>query len=188
MLLETPEKYYKVMKALCDSSDESIITSFGVFCCFTVDNDLSDRFISEDRKFIDSISNNKNVSIIVGVGGFTPCKKNCDQCGISYARRTLRIERHRQEYPNLHWYICESLHSKVAAFRINGKYVSIIGSRNFTGSVNKEMAITIEGQSEAKELFEYALMLKNSSKPVSIDTVIESVILNSDARYIALVT
>lgn len=187
MLLDTPELYYQAMKILCDKSNESIITSFGVFCGFTIDNDFSDRFTSEDRKFIDSISNNNNVSIIVGTGGFTPCKKGCDQCGISYARRTLRIERHRQEYPNLNWYICESLHSKVATFRVDDKFIAIIGSRNFTGSVNKEMAIIINDQKTAKELFDYTIKLKTESKLVSIDSVMESIIINSDARYINLI-
>lgn len=187
MLLETPESYYKAMKVFCDKSEEIIITTFGVFCGFTIDNDLSNRFLTEDRNFIDSIADNNRISIIVGVADFSPCKNGCDQCGIAYARRTLRIERHRQEYPNFNWYLCESLHSKVASFKIKNDFYSIIGSRNFTGSTNKEMAIVINDQKSSKSLYDYTNNLKNESVPVTIDSCIESVIKNSDIKYVKLV-
>jgi hypothetical protein len=188
MLLESPEAYYSAMKGLCDKSQEAIVTSFGIFCNLTINRDTSDKSKSEDRKFIELVANHPNLSIVVGVGGYSACKDNCDACGVAYVRRTLRIERHRQEWPKLKWYLCESLHSKVAAFKIGDKYYAIIGSRNFTGSPNKEMAMVVSDPVNTKALFEYATSLISLSKPVTIDTAIESAVNNSNPRYLDLIT
>lgn len=183
MLLESPEAYYAAMKKLCDNSQKAIITSFGVFCNLTISGDSSDKSKSIDRDFIDSIANHPDLSIIVGVMGFSPCKDHCIPCGVAYIRRTLRIETHREKWPNLKWHFCQSLHSKVAAFIIDGKYFAIIGSRNFTGSTNKEMAIVVSDQSTAEQLYKYASNLLVESPQVTMDALIENASNNSDPKY-----
>lgn len=184
ILLETPEQYYSIMNRFIKDSEETIITTFGVFCGITYNSDISYKFPSEDRNFLDNISDKSNISIIVGVGGYTPNKKECNECGVAYARRTIRIEKHRELYPNINWYLCESLHSKVAVFKINGNYVAIIGSRNFTGSNNLEIAVPIFDSQTAKSLYDYANKIKSLSKQVNIDNVINSVVSNSDSKYL----
>jgi hypothetical protein len=178
MLLDTSYKYYKTMEMLASKFDHGIITSFGVFCGILHNLDFSYKIESHDRNFLDSIKDHNDITVIVGTGTYNSPKKsgNCDDCLLAYAKRTVRIEKHREIFPNVKWKIIENLHSKVAVFWNDGNIVSIIGSRNFTGSDNMEVAIVVKDRETNLELRDYCLNLDKIAKDVDLDIIIPMMI------------
>lgn len=189
MLLKTQTQYYQAMTALSQKADEIIITTFNIFCGHSFKADLNDKFPSPDRTYLDFLKTKTDVKILVGVGSYyTPAReKGCDDCGIAYAKRTLRMQRYLNEYPNIKWYLLEKLHSKIAVFRTGTTVAAIVGSRNFTNSDNDEIGVVLRpGSSEATELYNYAYELMNDSRSKIVDTdvLIHSVINNAGVEYV----
>lgn len=175
MLLDTPEKYYKTIELLAKKFDNGIITSFGLFCGILHNYDYSARIPSKDRDFLNSVANHKNLTVIIGTGDYnSPSKeKGCDHCLLAYAKRMIRIEKHRELFPNIKWKIINNLHSKVAIFWDDNSKISVVGSRNFTGSENMEMSILVKDKETNDELYDYCNNLLNVAKNVDLDTMIK---------------
>lgn len=178
MLLDTPDKYYKALTLLAAKFDHGIITSFGLFCGILHDYDFSSRIPSRDRDFLNSVANHKNLTVVIGTADyFSPGKnKGCDDCVLSYTKRMIRIEKHRELFPNIKWKILSKLHSKVAVFWNEDNKVAIIGSRNFTGSENMEMSILVKDQDTTNELHNYCNYLVGISTNVDLDIMIKTTI------------
>lgn len=188
MLLTTPEQYYGTLTKLAQTFEHGILTSFGVFAGIGFDADINDKYPSEERAFLDSIANHPDMSMIIGVHGYySPFPKdvqpgNCRHCIAAYTRRTLRIEKHREIFPNIKWYILRSLHSKVASFWNDKGVFSIIGSRNFTNSPNHEAAFLLKGN-EAVTVRDYALSLQNQGQLVDLDGLIDYLVTETGSDY-----
>ena len=147
MLLKTPEEYYKFLTAVALKSDHGIITSFGVFAGIGFDGDINDVYPSNENSFLKSVENHPDLSMIIGVHGYYssyPKGGQCRHCLTAYARRTLRIDTHREYFPNLNWHVLHSLHSKVSCFWNGDNVIAIVGSRNFTNSPNHELSIVVK--------------------------------------------
>jgi len=189
MLLTSAEQYYKVLTALAKKLEHGIITSFGVFAGVGFDGDISDKYPCEENKFLKNVSDHPDLSMIIGVHGYYSAYPkdvapgHCRHCIAGYTRRTLRIEKHRELFPNLKWYMLNSLHSKVATFWNDKQTISIIGSRNFTNSPNYEAAILIQSQSEAISVKNYAIDLLKISEPVELDKLIDYLVKETGSDH-----
>lgn len=189
MLIKSSEDYYKALTAAAIKSDHCIITSFGVFAGIGYDGDINDKFPSEERKFLDVIKNHPDISMIIGVHGYySPYNPkispgHCRHCIQAYTRRALRIEKHREIFPNINWYSLHSLHSKVAVFWGQNHTIAMVGSRNFTNSPNHELSICISNTTDAESVKEYAIGLKEIANPVSIDSMIDFLVQETGSDY-----
>jgi len=189
MLLTSAEQYYKALTALAQKSEHGIITSFGVFAGIGFDGDINDKFPNEENKFLKAVANHPDLTMIIGVHGYySPYPEkvspgHCRHCISAYTRRTLRIEKHRELFPNLKWYMLNSLHSKVATFWTDKQTISVIGSRNFTNSPNHEAAILVQSQPEAISIRDYAIGLKEMSEPVELDKLMNYLVNETGSDY-----
>jgi len=174
MLLKTSEQYYDILTHLAANSDECILSTFGVYCNIVHGLDLVDKQQkSADREFLESVANHPNMTVIIGVLGYHTAhfKKDCRHCELAYAKRVIRNEKHREIFPNIKWLFCESLHSKIFSIRKGNEYLGVVGSRNFTGSSNHELAVTVKDK-DAQELYNYAHTLKDLSQSINLDSML----------------
>lgn len=173
MLLQTQKEYYDVLIAVAKNYEHGIITSFGVFCGITFDFDCSKTLVSDDRRFLDSVANHQDLTVVVGTNGYySPKKTTCKDCLLAYSKRNIRIEKHRELFPNIHWKFLRSLHSKVAVFWGERGKIAVIGSRNFTGSDNIELSIVVRDAQTAGQLVEYCQNIVKLSTDVNLDNLI----------------
>jgi hypothetical protein len=173
MLLKSQREYYEALIKIASKYEHGIVTSFGVFCGITFDFDCSKTMVSYDRKFLDTVSNHNDLTIIVGTGGYySPKKSKCNDCLAAFSKRNIRIEKHRELFPNINWRFLENLHSKVAVFWGSAGSMAIIGSRNLTGSDNMEVAVVVKDRETTNELLAYCSELVSRSEEVNLDNLI----------------
>lgn len=188
MLLKTPEDYYKFLGAVARASNHGIITSFGVFASIGFDGNINHKYPSKEYDFLNDVKDHPDLNMVIGVHGYYsshPKDVNdgqCRHCLAAYARRTIRIDTHREYFPNLKWNVLRSLHSKVAVFWNGDKAIAIVGSRNFTNSPNHELSIVVQGD-EALAVREYAQSLQEMSEPVDQGKLMEFLIEETGSDY-----
>ena len=188
MLLKTPEEYYKFLTAVASKSQHGIITSFGVFAGIGFDGDINDKYPSKENEFLNSVKDHPDLNMLIGIHGYyssypkTLGDGKCRHCLAAYARRTIRIDTHREYFPNLKWSVLRSLHSKVATFWNGDNCISIVGSRNFTNSPNHELSVVLKGP-EALSVREYAQGLLAMSKPVDQAELMQFLIDETGSDY-----
>lgn len=189
MLIKSSEEYYNILANTASKSEHGIVTSFGVFAGIGYDGDIGDKYPTEERKFLETVKDHTDVSMIIGVHGYYsafPPKispGHCRHCIQAYGRRALRIEKHREFYPNIKWYTLHSLHSKIAVFWGPKHVIAIVGSRNFTNSPNHELSLCISNSNDAIGVKSYALELRDMATPVSLDEMINFLIKETGNDY-----
>ena len=111
------------------------ISTFNIFAGITHDGkDVVEDYHYENisHDFLELLRNLKvKTEIVVGLPYFMECRKGCPDCLNEYQKRTRRIYKHFDKWPEFKWKALEFHHSKYILF--SPKY-SFIGGRNLTSS------------------------------------------------------
>lgn len=189
MLLTTSDQFFQALTTLAKRFDHGIITSFGVFASIGFNGDISNQFPSAEHTFLKTVADHPDLSMIVGIHNYYSPQPsyidggNCRHCLSAHARRVLRIETHRELFPNIKWRLLRGLHSKVAVFWSDNMTMAIIGSRNFTNSQSIEVAMLTQDAAQTENLKNYVIDLRDQSTEVELGSLINYLIEDTGSDY-----
>jgi len=180
MIFDTSESHTNGLKKLAKGKPESVlIATYGVYAGILHDGDDSHKwggkYENGTHELLDQLIQVPEVKILVGFSGLKLCRSDCEDCLAVHYKQAMRLDQHRQKWPQFEWRYTEDFHLKAFLFYYKRGCIGVSGGRNLSSSewTDASFILNNEQADAIRVIFDHSWKIAKQATMENLERTIE---------------